>query len=385
MDCGLLEHALFHNPVFEQRSLKHASRREFGRRMGEMMRCYEWGCSMDFGAFDGSCTKECRDLIENDIVLSLFMKLLDVESEDGLLHAAVRDRIKNKANISVKNVVKAVVWDMIRESGDRGTSILNFLTNLTLFYANMSLQLEKRGVKEKTIKKMIQQSIATGDLANLMGEGDDGLQVFRDAFIRLIGDTHTFGKDWCDGYAEFGFKIEPQGPEGDLSFDECIVRTSERMEFCSKVAVSVGDETLFFPKLGKLSNSLTVSFDTSSSRSDAGFTKAVAMMSNCIHQPLLFELCRSIAEGHKADGAELDVKSLRKMMGPHEMVEPHGYMERLIVEHTCFIEDSDAPAHMMKALERETGISVADQEEAMIGLRTGNRETVTACLKALRQ
>ena len=147
LDSGLLEHALFNNPLFEQRSLKHASRREFGRRMGEMMRNYDHACSMDFGAVDGSCTKECRDLIENDVIISMFMKIMSAEGQDSLLIAAIRDRIKNKASISVKNVVKAVIWDMIRESGDRGTSILNFITNLTLFYANMSLMLEKRGVK----------------------------------------------------------------------------------------------------------------------------------------------------------------------------------------------------------------------------------------------
>lgn len=34
---------------------------------------------------------------------------------------------------------------MIRESGDRGTSILNFLMNLALFLANISMMLEKYG------------------------------------------------------------------------------------------------------------------------------------------------------------------------------------------------------------------------------------------------
>ncbi|CAE7283713.1 unnamed protein product, partial [Symbiodinium necroappetens] len=191
------------------------------RRMGEMMRNYDHACSMDFGAFDGSCTKECRDLIENDVIISMFMKIMSAEGQDSLLNAAIRDRIKNKASISVKNVVKAVIWDMIRESGDRRTSILNFITNLTLVYANMSLMLEKRGVKEKVIKQMITDSLKCGSLANLMGEGDDGLQVFADAFVTPVGDKYSFGTEWCKGYAEYGFKIEPQGPTGDLEYHEC--------------------------------------------------------------------------------------------------------------------------------------------------------------------
>ena len=83
---------------------------------------------MDFGAFDGSCTSEVRNLIENDIIVSLFSKLLDTDNDKGCLFSAIFDRIKNKANISVKSVLRAVIMDMIRESGDRGTSILNFLT-----------------------------------------------------------------------------------------------------------------------------------------------------------------------------------------------------------------------------------------------------------------
>ena len=79
-DAGILEHVLFENPVFEQRSIKHASPREVARRAGEFLRNYDFVASMDFGAFDGSCTSEVRNLIENDIIVSLFSKLLDVSS-----------------------------------------------------------------------------------------------------------------------------------------------------------------------------------------------------------------------------------------------------------------------------------------------------------------
>ncbi|CAE7853361.1 unnamed protein product, partial [Symbiodinium necroappetens] len=137
LDSGLLEHALFNNPLFEQRSF------------------------------------------------------IDAEGDGGLMYAAIKDRIKDKAHISVKNVIKAVIFDMIRESGDRGTSVLNFITNLTLFYANVSLMLEKKGMKDKAIKKLIAESLKSGSLANLMGEGDDGLQVFERAFVELFGDKFT--------------------------------------------------------------------------------------------------------------------------------------------------------------------------------------------------
>ncbi|CAE7682915.1 unnamed protein product [Symbiodinium microadriaticum] len=339
-DEGVVRHIL-DSGLFEQRSLKHASRREFGRRMGEMLRCYQHAASMDFGAFDGSCTKEVRDLIENDILVSMFAKVIDAEGDGGLMYAAIKDRIKDKAHISVKNVIKAVIFDMIRESGDRGR------------------------MKDKAIKKLIAESLKSG--SNLMGEGDDGLQVFERAFVELFGDKFTFGKEWCDGYKEYGFKIEPQGPAGDLEFHDCITDTSERVEFCSKIAVSVSGETYFFPKPSKLSNSLTASFDTASSRSDASYTKAVAMMSNCVRQPLLFALCRAMAREHRKEGAELITWELQKILGPREPQGEYGgdFEEAMVREYEIFLNESQAASRMMLALERETGISVVEQEEAV--------------------
>jgi len=119
-DAGVLEHVLFENPAFEFRSIKHASPDEISRRLGELLRNYDFAASMDFGAFDGSCTSEVRNIVENDIIVSMFSKILGTENEKGLLYQAIFDRIKNQANISVKNVLKAVIFDMIRESGDIG-------------------------------------------------------------------------------------------------------------------------------------------------------------------------------------------------------------------------------------------------------------------------
>ena len=71
-----------------------------------------------------------RDLIENDIILSLFSKILGTENQDGLLYAAIKDRIKDKCHMGVKNIVKAIIFDMIRESGDRGTLVGTFVEPL---------------------------------------------------------------------------------------------------------------------------------------------------------------------------------------------------------------------------------------------------------------
>ena len=47
---------------------------------------------------------------------------------------AMTERIKTECKIQPGHTkaVTAIIRDMIRESGDRGTSVLNYLTNLTL-------------------------------------------------------------------------------------------------------------------------------------------------------------------------------------------------------------------------------------------------------------
>ena len=59
---------------------------------------------MDFGAFDGSCTLEIRNLEENDIIDSLFAKLLGTENDKGLLYQAVHDRIISRRPMSRSRV-----------------------------------------------------------------------------------------------------------------------------------------------------------------------------------------------------------------------------------------------------------------------------------------
>lgn len=74
----------------------------------------------------------------------------------GVLRAAMEDRTKETCNMQLGSFIKAFINElpgMIRESGDRGTSILNFITNLGLFLAAVSLVLEDCGYSVKKIRK----------------------------------------------------------------------------------------------------------------------------------------------------------------------------------------------------------------------------------------
>ena len=283
-DAGILERVLFENPVYEQRSIKHATPHELeeGRRDAEELWIHGehglWRVRRFMHRRSPQHHWKRRDL-------SLFGKPLDTENDSGLLYHAIFDRIENKANINVKNILEEVIYDMIRESGDRGTSVLNFITNLVLFLANVSMMLESIGAKEKEIRRMLWEVLVSGKWANMMAEGDDGAQAFKKAFVEMFGSVAQFGKLWCSGYAEFGFQIEPQGPAGELSFEKCLEPTTERMEFCSKIFVCVGKDTYYFPKPSKLSSSMSVSFFCDCTRHDAGCTTAVSMIVKSSHKP----------------------------------------------------------------------------------------------------
>ena len=305
------------------------------------------------------------------------------------------DRIKNKANVSVKSVLKAVIMDMIRESGDRGTSILNFITNLVLFLGNISMMLERLGMRETEVRKMVWDVLTKGRHANIMAEGDDGIHAFLKAFVQMFGSQAEFGRLWCLGYQEFGFQIEPQGNEGEVRPEDCLQVVTERMEFCSKIVVAVGDFTFTFPKPSKVSCSLSTSFNINAtqSRYDACATKAVALMNSCMNQPLMFELCVALYEEHRKEGGHaignvlLETFSTRDAFAKHigETIPNEVRNQKLLLDHYHFLSHGEAAMMMMKALERETSIDIgiARQEELMLGLRNGNRDTITA-VRALR-
>ena len=57
-DAGVLEDLIFSDPLLEERSIKHATPEELAARVGARMRSFDYMVSMDFGSFDGSCTKD---------------------------------------------------------------------------------------------------------------------------------------------------------------------------------------------------------------------------------------------------------------------------------------------------------------------------------------
>ena len=91
--------------------------------------------------------------------------------------------------------------ETIRESGDRGTSILNYLTNLVAFLAARYLLCIERGWSETSAKKMVRDDLKDHlDTPDMIGEGDDSQHccstepAFVDKNKATKPDATSFGK-----------------------------------------------------------------------------------------------------------------------------------------------------------------------------------------------
>ena len=168
-DSAVFEKLLFSNPLFEARSIKHADFNEYAQGVGDFVRAYDMNASTDCGAFDGSCTTKVRDSMENMILKRLFSNVLgDGETVTHVLREALRDRNKRECNMKLGAFIRIKIEDMIRESGDRGTSILNFITNYAMFLAAAHMLMSDAKVDHKMMERVIYESMRHGEWLNIM-------------------------------------------------------------------------------------------------------------------------------------------------------------------------------------------------------------------------
>ena len=368
-------------------------------RIGNFVRSYAYTASTDFGAFDGSCTRGIRDSIENMILKKLFSTVLgDSEEVVALLREALRDRTKDSCKMRLGACVKFFFEDMIRESGDRGTSILNFLTNYVMHIGAAHFMLTQAGIKSAAVDVIVEGAIRSGELLNIMCEGDDGLMGFTKKYVEIVaqGDKQKFGQMLVSAYAHFGFKLEPQGPNGEVSAGSALLSSAERNEFCSKIFICVAEGTYLYPKPSKFFQSLRVSFDIASVAATAGVTKAVSLMATAVHNPVLYSMARSLMQYWTDKGGILEVEELNEhslnakslIVVAKKVVDTRGTFENLIAwldnEHFMAMSDGEAANAVMDSFSMETGISKNEQESLIVELSGGKslellRKVILSC------
>ena len=134
------------------------------------------------------------------------------------------DRNEEKFRARIMGEAQLLVEKKIRESGDRGTSILNFLTNLVAFLAVNVLLMQEKGKSKEMIHKILEDYFSgKGMYFDLMKEGDDGQHFFTKDYMGILffvekgrPQWKSFGEEFYSMYKELGLKIEPQGVDGEV-------------------------------------------------------------------------------------------------------------------------------------------------------------------------
>jgi len=236
-DAGLLEAVLFSIPFFEERSVKHAVPAILAQRMAARLTKLTQGgrewfrLNTDFGAFDSSVRWEIRSRVEN--LLATWAS----EALGGPLgKAAARDRNAKKHKARGYGVtITSENW--CRMSGDRGTSVLNYVTNWVVTLCSLvDLLIEHCGYTTADALNEVRKVLRDHQdkLLDLMAEGDDGSQYLSAVLVRKIGEEHFVDK-WVQAYSHFGFTLEPQTERGRETSRAALVPILGRNEFVSRI------------------------------------------------------------------------------------------------------------------------------------------------------
>jgi len=395
--CSLLDFLENASQPHLDRSVKHCTKPGLARRMAGAIGAHDsddWlHSSDDFGAFDSSLRFAVRDAIENNVCQLLQDDVNDLAGELG--KAAIKDRRNRKRKIRAEGL-KITTKNCCRESGDKGTSGLNRVSNRTVTGCVLKCLLLIRGVNgvsyEKhletddlyeTIPKAVHDAVnqeikkffaGKSTLADLFAEGDDGLRWWarvlfgnndREAACALIVKL----------FADFGFNLEPQSVGGR----DCTALDTHkgRYEFVSIVfayykidrGVRVPEARCrLIPKPRKVLDSLCVTFqrpDMTFRAGDIDFPefawkvvtdKSLALLVNCVDCPLLFRALLAIHKIARAQAVEdcnacVNFDSFMKNAGYNglEAVERFGdqvstYLDKLIAVRTALEADREGEA-----------------------------------------
>jgi len=316
LDAGVLERILFGIAFLEMRSIKHATPKQLRMRFASFLNKFMSGFAMsgDFGKFDSCIKPDLREEVENHIVWEL---LSGFNKGSGVMDRALGDRLKEQLkSMSAHHWLST--YNAGRESGDRGTSVLNYVTNLIIFTVTVAREIAFREkVNGKSTHDARLAGIAAvqqwyqgeGDVGfDWMGEGDDNLHLYSKAFVHsapgadLAAKTLGMSERLVQCSRDLGFYLEPQGPEGEVPLSEALVPVWQRVEFTSKVIVPFypAKNKLFvalLPKVKKtiIGSQLTFCTDPMIGHETAGFMKYLGMMHSCVDAPPLFEYAAMFA------------------------------------------------------------------------------------------
>jgi len=374
MDAKLFETLAFGMTLLEQRSVKHATPKHLRARLANLLEPFLSGYAMsnDYGAFDSSnCIHKddprhsLKVLVENAVLQALF-------GSDADFSDVSRDALADRCKTALRS--NSVFWVLYtkshgRESGDSGTSCLNFIVNFVIFLWTMACEVGFRkkvkgdkyvpvAVENETgVFKNIPAAVISSEIDkdtvtdylkgvpqgfDLLAEGDDGTWLFSKAFGNnsprgLVGlaDRITYWTSMA------GLNLEPQNEQGTAIDDRRILKTTDRIEHCSRIIIPYKSKTqggskrqarpqsriALLPKMRKTIEGADVSFGLPSGVEVDGmiesvaFTKFASCAFNSLDVPLLFEYFHMLARC-----------VITKSHAPHFVYNPSDYTHRTIAE-----------------------------------------------------
>jgi len=339
-DAGFIDAIMYGIASIERRSVKHAGPEHLRARLAGLIAPFMGGqaISFDFGAFDSSnCLNgddlrhSMKELIENRIIKDFF-------GEDATSSSVSRDALEDRCRKFLRS--RSPYWLLYtkiygRESGDRGTSCLNFLVNFVLWLSMMGMESAYRAscqahptaaeplpgdapwinafvhamdFDEKVVERFLRGEKCGFDI---IAEGDDGLWLFTAKFI----EASPGGKSgMADRFAYWscmqGTNLEPQDETGLAVGEARVQPCTRRMEHCSRIIVPYwvdvvgkkGDKgkkqrlrVALLPKMRKTVEAADITFGLvpgvdlcERTKLNIGFTKYAACAYNSIDDPLLF-------------------------------------------------------------------------------------------------
>lgn len=324
LDTATPEALLFSCLFFEMRSVKHANGQQLRDRFARRLEHFVWAMSNDYGRFDSTLGIEMRAYVENNFIQEV-IKAFGLHADNTQLREVLADRLKGTL------ILNSPFWTAIcenpgRESGDRGTSVLNYLTNIVVFCVMIHIEIVERCNNPLTAGK-IMWSNAPKDEAeayaetvldmwfqgedvgfDTFGEGDDNLPLFTEQFIaNVAGFSLDLPKRFVATAKALGLILEPQYVGGKAPEGEGLYRIHDkkgRVEFTSKIikcyrpAPGEPMRSCFMPKIDKFLKSTSISFCTEGDVQVIALTKILSMMQNVLDVPLMFLYAKVLYQYH---------------------------------------------------------------------------------------
>lgn len=321
LDSYTSEALIFACSFFESRSVKHADPEGLRDRFADRLKDFQFAMSNDYGRFDSTLGVQIRELVENTFIRGLLAEL-ELHTENKALREALSDRLKGSLVLNAP-FWQAIVGNPGRESGDRGTSVLNYLTGIVVFCVMIHLEIVDRCNKQRgtmmwsnapvgdeedyaeNILDMWLRGDSTG--FDFFGEGDDNLPMFTSQFI---GSVDGYSKNITDRFVQFAKELnlilEPQDVNGKAPAGEGLYPVwgvKGRVEFTSKlIKIYSPDKGVFkallVPKIDKFLKSISISFATQGDVQVIAMTKILSLMQNVLDVPLMYRYAAILYRYH---------------------------------------------------------------------------------------